>query len=49
MDATAAPTIERISFRQSSTYRRTYDALSTAFLSLGDAFVNQALKLRPQV
>jgi hypothetical protein len=36
-------------FRESMRYRKAYDALSNSFLSLGDAFVNQVLKLRPEV
>jgi hypothetical protein len=36
-------------FRQSPTYRQAYDEVSTAFLSLGDAFVEQILKLHPEV
>jgi hypothetical protein len=36
-------------FRKSPGYRQAYDEVSTAFLSLGDAFVEQILKLQPEV
>jgi hypothetical protein len=36
-------------FRKSAAFRRTYDKVSAAFLSLGDAFVEQTLKLSPEV
>jgi hypothetical protein len=36
-------------FRKSARYRRAYDAVGNAFLSLGDAFVSQVLKLHPEV
>jgi hypothetical protein len=36
-------------FRRSPRYRRTYDRVSASFLSLGDAFVAEMLKLRPQI
>jgi hypothetical protein len=36
-------------FRKSVRYRRAYDKASAAFLSLGDAFVEQVLKLHPEV
>jgi hypothetical protein len=36
-------------FRKSAPYRRAYDKLSTSFLSLGDAFVGEVLKLHPRV
>jgi hypothetical protein len=36
-------------FRSTLGYRRTYDQLSSAFLSLGDTFVEQVLKLQPEV
>jgi hypothetical protein len=36
-------------FRQNMRYRKAYDALSNSFLLLGDAFVNQVLKLHPEV
>jgi hypothetical protein len=36
-------------FRQNRSYRQAYDEVSTAFLSLGDAFVEQVLKLHPEV
>jgi hypothetical protein len=36
-------------FRKSAAFRRTYDKVSAAFLSLGDAFVEQTLKLHPEV
>lgn len=34
---------------RSLAYRRTYDKLSSSFLSLGDAFVEEVLKLHPEV
>jgi hypothetical protein len=36
-------------FRDTPEYRTTYDQLSAAFLSLGDAFVEQVVKLDPEV
>jgi hypothetical protein len=36
-------------FRKSPRYRKAYDALSNSFLSIGDAFVNQVLKLQPEL
>lgn len=36
-------------FRHHLNYRRTYDKLSASFLSLGDAFVGQIVKLHPDV
>jgi hypothetical protein len=36
-------------FRKSLRYRQAYDEVSTAFLSLGDAFVEQLLTLHPEV
>jgi len=36
-------------FRDSPAYRTTYDQLSAAFLSIGDAFVEQVVKLQPKV
>jgi hypothetical protein len=36
-------------FRKTAAFRQTYDKVSAAFLSLGDAFVEQTLKLRPEV
>jgi hypothetical protein len=36
-------------FKRSIEYRRTYDQLSASFLSLGDAFVEEMLKLRPLI
>jgi hypothetical protein len=36
-------------FRKSVRYRRAYDAVGNAFLSLGDAFVSRVLKLQPEV
>jgi hypothetical protein len=36
-------------FRKSVIYRRTYDKLSAWFLSLGDAFVGEVVKLHPKV
>lgn len=36
-------------FRHHLGYRRTYDKLSASFLSLGDAFVGQIVKLHPDV
>jgi hypothetical protein len=36
-------------FSRSLAYRRTYDKLSAAFLSLGDVFVQEVLRLRPEV
>jgi hypothetical protein len=36
-------------FRDTPEYRTTYDQLSGAFLSLGDAFVEQVVKLPPKV
>ena len=36
-------------FSRSVAYRRTYDKLSASFLSLGDAFVGEVVKLRPDV
>jgi hypothetical protein len=36
-------------FRRNARYRQVYDAVGNAFLSLGDAFVNQVLKVRPVV
>jgi hypothetical protein len=36
-------------FRSSVRYRRAYDKVSAAFLSLGDAFVEQVLTLHPEV
>ena len=36
-------------FRKSVRYRRAYDQLSASFLSLGDAFVQELLKLHPEV
>jgi hypothetical protein len=36
-------------FRKSLRYRQAYDEVSTAFLSLGDAFVEQVLQLHPEV
>jgi hypothetical protein len=36
-------------FRKSRTYRQAYDEVSTAFLSLGDAFVERVLTLHPEV
>jgi hypothetical protein len=36
-------------FSRSVSYRQTYDRLSSAFLALGDAFIGQMLKLRPQI
>jgi hypothetical protein len=36
-------------FRKSLAFRRAYDKVSSSFLSLGDAFVGEMLKLQPQV
>jgi hypothetical protein len=36
-------------FRKSLGFRRSYDKVSSSFLSLGDAFVAEMLTLRPQV
>jgi hypothetical protein len=36
-------------FRDTPEYRTTYDQLSAAFLSLGDAFVERIVKLQPEV
>jgi hypothetical protein len=36
-------------FKKSKAFRRTYDQVSATFLSLGDAFVQETLKLRPEV
>jgi hypothetical protein len=36
-------------FRKSAPYRRAYDKVSASFLSLGDAFVGEVLKLHPQI
>ena len=36
-------------FMQSRTFRQTYNQIATAFLSLGDAFVQETLSLRPEV
>jgi hypothetical protein len=36
-------------FRKSLAFRRSYDKVSSSFLSLGDAFVGEVLKLHPQV
>jgi|GEM_PF-3162909 hypothetical protein len=36
-------------FRSHLSYRQTYDKLSTSFLSLGDAFVGEVVKLHPDV
>jgi hypothetical protein len=36
-------------FRKSARYRRAYDKVSSVFLSLGDAFVDEMLKLHPEV
>jgi hypothetical protein len=36
-------------FRKSLAFRRSYDKVSSSFLSLGDAFVGEVLKLQPQV
>ena len=36
-------------FRKSASYRRTYDRVSAALLSLGDAFVEQTVALHPEL
>jgi hypothetical protein len=36
-------------FKKSRAFRRTYDKVSATFLSLGDAFVQEALNLQPEV
>ena len=36
-------------FRKSTAYRRAYDRVSSMFLLLGDAFVNEMLTLHPEV
>lgn len=36
-------------FKKSKAFRPTYDQVSTALLSLGDAFVQKTLKLHPEV
>jgi hypothetical protein len=36
-------------FKRNIVYRQTYDRLSSAFLALGDAFVEEMLRLRPQI
>ena len=43
------PLYQTKKFRKSVKYRRAYDKVSTLFLSLGDAFVDQMLKLHPEV
>jgi hypothetical protein len=36
-------------FKKSKAFRRTYDRVSATFLSLGDAFVQETLNLKPEV
>lgn len=43
------PLYQAKKFRKSVKYRRAYDKVSALFLSLGDAFVDEMLKLHPEV
>jgi hypothetical protein len=44
------PALKQVrNFKKSRAYRQTYDQVSTALISLGDAFVQETLSLHPEV
>lgn len=43
------PLYQTKKFRKNASYRRAYDRVSSMFLMLGDAFVNEMLTLHPEV
>jgi hypothetical protein len=44
-----APLFQTKGFRKSARYRQAYDKVSSLFVSIGDAFVDEVLSLRPEV
>lgn len=43
------PLFQTTGFRKSARYRQAYDKVSSLFVSIGDAFVDEVLSLRPEV